>query len=154
MLHLSHQAVTHYFDNLQRHWSYWLLNHPLVFEDNGVYEVDECIIMRIRDRFQDTILSHLWLGGIIERETGKVKLYHLRDRSANSILPPIRNSVPAGAYIFSDDYACYSQLGRDNMYAHYSINRSSGEYQRDEILNHLETLNIHINTMEAVWRVV
>ncbi len=147
LLNISRKTVSIYFDNLRGEWLDNLIDQPITFEDNGEYEVDEVLIKHIwnprRRRHQV-----LWVGGIFERETGKLRLHILRDRSQTSLIPPILSHVPSGSWIYSDDWRSYKVLQRHG-YIHFTVNHSRREYSRPETLGGVN-VNVHINTLEGI----
>lgn len=151
LLKIRRATVTEYFDNFRGEWLDYLTSDPIVFQDNGEYEVDECLIKHI---WNPTAGEHqaLWIGGILERETGKVILYKLQSRSHQSLIPPILQHVPHGSVIYTDDWPSYrSLITHENI--HFSVNHSIGEYAREETLGD-EILSVHINGMEGLNREV
>jgi hypothetical protein len=149
LLNIRRATISEYYDNLRREWLDNLRHEPIQFEDNGEYEVDECLIKHVLDPSTGAHYS-LWIGGILERSTGLVKLYTIRDRSRASLLPPILNNIPHGSWIYSDDWVSYRTLGT-HPYVHFSVNHSKKEYSRWQSWG-VETVNVHINTLEGVNR--
>ena len=64
------------------------------------------ILKNVTDEGQGAVLPVLWIGGILERATGQVKLYCLPDRRAVSIIPPILETVPVGSIIAVMNWLC------------------------------------------------
>jgi len=151
LLKLRRATVSQYFDNFRGEWLDNLRDEPIVFTDNGEYEVDECLIKHI---WNPAAGEHqaLWIGGILERATGKVLLYPLQSRSRHSLVTPILRHVPHGSFVYSDDWPSYRSL-MQHEYTHLSVNHSNREYARLQTLGD-ETLNVHINGMEGLNREV
>ena len=143
---VSRSKVTNYFDNLRGLYQDELSTSPIVFDAHGEYEVDEVQIKRVKVRRH--LYKIQWVAGILERETGMVKLYMVEDRSTESLIPPILASIPVGNFIYTDEWRSYSELDR-RPFLHFSVNHSAGEYARDEQLFGL-TLHVHINSLEGI----
>jgi len=151
-LGLGRKAVTNFFDNCRGVWSDFLTWDPIRFAERGEFEVDECLIKRVRDTEHNAFMN-VWIAGILERATGKVLLYRVPDRSTQSLVPPILNAVPERAIILSDELKSYNALGT-HTYQHYTVNHSRGEYQRSEDLGEGNILSVHINTLEGIFSTV
>ena len=65
-----------------------------------------------------------------------------------TIRPTIENTVDKGTLIYTDEYDIYSRL-RTWDYQHKTVNRSAGEYARDEDGDGFH--EVHVNTMEGFW---
>jgi len=72
------------------------------------------------------------------------------DRSAETLTSNIERKIPAGALIFSDDWAGYKPLKRMG-YHHFSVTHSAGEYSRLVTIDRKEVC-VHINTIEGLHR--
>ena len=94
LLNMRIATVSQYYDNLRGEWYDNLVDEPISFESNDEYEVDECLLKHVwyseRNRHELK-----WIGGILERTTGKVVLYQVKNRSRASLLPPILQHIPA-----------------------------------------------------------
>lgn len=148
LLNISRPTITEYYDNLRGEYEDLLSTNPIQFFDNGEYEVDECLLQHVTNRFGQQ--RPQWIAGIVERATGKLLLYRVADRSRATLLPPILHSIPTGSFIYSDDWSAYRALD-NSEYSHFSVNHSAGEYARLEDFGGQE-LSVHINTMEGTFR--
>ena len=99
---LSRTTVTNYFDNIRGRWHDDLAANPIQLNDGGEYEIDECQLKHIQDA-QGNVLQNVWVAGILERATGQVMMYRVPNRNTQSLIPPIVQRVPTGAFIFSDE---------------------------------------------------
>lgn len=151
-LKVSNKAAVNFFDNCRGVWSDDLRDHPITFPDAGEFEVDECKIQRVHDQKLNVYFNQ-WVGGIYHRETRRVLLYRLPNRSAAVMIPPVLNHVPLHSFVYSDEHASYFQL-RDHNYEHYTVNHSAGEYERDEDVGGGEIIHVHINSMEGIFSLV
>jgi len=146
MFHISRGAVTDYFIACRRNYQAAILAKPIVFAAGGEYESDECLIEDVN--VGNNIRTDMWVQSIVERETGQIYLARVPDRSTTSLVPNITALVPAGNYIFTDDWASYRSLPQHG-YVHRTVNHSAGEYQRDEWIYGVRH-SIHNNTCEGV----
>lgn len=149
LLKIRRGTVTDFYDNMRGEYMDNLHDEPIQFSENGEYEVDECQIRHVilpKNRGY----TRVWIGGILERETGKVLLYKLTDRSRLNLERQISQHIPAGSFVYSDEWPSYRHLG-ELGYVHYSVNHSKLEYVRTEQLGPL-SLNVHINTLEGINR--
>ena len=152
VLRIGRKAVTNFFDNCRGIWSDFLSWDPVEFPECGEFEIDECLIHRVRDSEHNAFID-VWIAGILARFTGKVLLYRVPDRTTQSLVPPILAAVPEGSIIYSDELKSSNELDK-HTYEHYTVNHSRGEYQRTEQIGGGEVVNVHINTLEGVWTLV
>lgn len=60
-----------------------------------------------------------------------------------------------GSYVYTDEHATYNRLHANNSpYVHYTVNHSRGEYARLENQADGSQVNVHINTLEGIFRSV
>jgi transposase-like protein len=77
--------------------------------------------------------------GLLDRETGKVRVKHVANRKRGTLQQEVRANVEAGAEVFTDELASY--VGLDADYVH-------------QFVNHAEKYvdgNIHTNGIENFW---
>jgi transposase-like protein len=77
--------------------------------------------------------------GLLERDTGKVRLKHVPNVQHRTLQQEIREQVKPGSQIFTDDWIAYN--GLDSDYAH-------------KVINHAEAYvkgNVHTNGIENFW---
>ena len=91
------------------------------------------------------LLTGQWVFGISERESNKVVMFTVPDRSTATLLPIIQQFVLPGTRILSDEWAAYFIL-QTQGYDHGTVNHS--EYFVDPITQ------VHTNTVEGSWGVV
>jgi transposase len=151
LLHIRRPTVSQYYDNLRGEWLDYLKVHPITFEDGDEFEVDECLIKHVwAPRKRKHVVQ--WIGGILERSTGKVVLYKINDRSRKSLIPPMLEKIPLGSWIYSDEWKSYQAIEK-HPYVHLTVNHSKKEYSRHEEVGGRQ-VNIHINTLEGINRVI
>lgn len=77
--------------------------------------------------------------GLLDRETGKVRVKHVANRKRGTLQAEIRATVEKGVQIMSDDLASYT--GLDPEYVHQFVNHAE-QYVKG---------NVHTNGMENFW---
>jgi transposase-like protein len=146
LLDISRQTATNYFIECRRMYDAELNLTPISFTNGGEYEVDECIIKRVK--IMEGVYDVVWVQSILERVTGKVFLHRIPNRARPNMVPPIQLRVPANSVVFTDEHASYGNLRRFGYY-HASVNHTRGEYQRwGNVAGRRR--NIHINTCEGI----
>jgi len=106
LLNIRRGTITNYFDDCRAEWMNNLAADPIIFDDNGEYEVDECFLRHVREGRRRRY-HNIWIGGILERVSGKVLLYQAQDRSHLSLIPPIQDNIPPGSFVYSDEWSVY-----------------------------------------------
>jgi transposase-like protein len=77
--------------------------------------------------------------GLLERNTGKVRVHHVATRRKGELTNLVRKNVRKGSEVMTDELLSYD--GLDNEYAH-------------KVINHAESYvdgNVHTNRMENFW---
>jgi transposase-like protein len=77
--------------------------------------------------------------GLLDRETGKVRVKHVRNVQRETLQREVRDNVEPGSEVFTDEWIAYRGLDRE--YVH-------------NVINHAETYvngNIHTNGIENFW---
>lgn len=78
----------------------------------------------------------------IRDENAQVRATPVADTTAPTLKGFIKDNVPVGAYVTTDEHAAYRGLRADG-YKHYAVNHSAGEYVRN--------FCIHTNGIESFW---
>ncbi len=78
--------------------------------------------------------------GMVERETGKVRMFLVNSRNAKTINKLIKDNIEVGSTVYTDSWRGYSDLAKD--YNHEIIDHSKREYVRGDV---------HTNTIENIW---
>jgi hypothetical protein len=146
LLGVSRRSVTDYFIECRRMYSAELVTNPITFAHGGEYEVDECLIQRIK--IAQAAFVPVWVQSILERRTRRVFLHRIPSRSRPSMVPPVQLRVPANSIVYSDEHKSYGNL-RHLGYYHATVNHSRGEYQRWGVVGGAMR-NIHINGCEGI----
>lgn len=151
LVSVDKKSVVNFFDNCRGRWIDDINLNPIRFQDNGEYEVDECIIKNVYDPTHH-IVTDIWVQGMYERATGKLMLYRIQDRTFPSMCGPVWQHIPIGSFVYTDEHASYQRLHGDNShYMHFTVNHSRNEYARMETLSDGTQINVHINTMEGIF---
>jgi len=77
--------------------------------------------------------------GLLDRETGKVRVKHVANRRRGTLEKEVRTNVKVGSEVFTDELLSYTGLDQD--YVHKFVNHAE-EYVRG---------NIHTNGIENFW---
>ncbi len=144
-LKVNRETVSRVYYKVRAAFSAYLVTHPLTFTFGFEYEVDELFLKHVWYGPND--FRNIWVAGICERQTGKIKYYRTGGRSNNELVPPIVNSIPQGSFVYSDEWNGYNDLVNFNYYR-FSVNHSRKEYVRVEHLGNFD-VTVHINTIEG-----
>jgi transposase-like protein len=135
----------------------WFMNHRIrkamqsgSFEKmKGEVETDETFIGGLarnmhKDKKAEKIHGTGGAGkelvvGLLDRETGKVHVTHVKDRKRKTLQAHVREHVANGAELYTDELASYTGLDKD--YVHQFVNHAE-EYVRG---------NVHTNGIENFW---
>ena len=85
--------------------------------------------------------------GIKNRETGKVKAFHIQTSTYPDLAEKIIDNIEMGSLLITDEYKGYVMLR--NYYKHESINHSAKEYVRKD--SSREAIKITTNGVEGVF---
>lgn len=141
-------TVSKYFARIRNLISVNLVDDPLVFDEVGVYEADETFYEHLHVQ-QNVFVEQQWVAGFLERESGRVKIYTVANRSAQQIAIPLLNQIPPGSLVCTDSFPSYN--GLSPQFKHHSVNHSAEEYEREDNVEDFGPTSIHINTMENLW---
>jgi transposase-like protein len=78
--------------------------------------------------------------GLLDRETGKVRVTHIENRKRSTLQAHVREHVASGAELYTDELASYTGLDKD--YVHQFVNHAE-EYVRG---------NVHTNGIDISGR--
>ena len=119
------------------------------FGQTGPVEADETMIGGLarnmhKDKRAEKITGTGGAGtelvmGLLDRETGKVRVKHVANRKRGTLQEEVRANVASGAELFTDELSSYTGLDKD--YVHKFVNHAE-EYVRG---------NVHTNGIENFW---
>lgn len=89
---------------------------------NKIVEIDEAKFGK-RKYNRGKHVEGQWVFGGVERGTNKCFLIAVNNRSANTLIPIIKEFIQPGTTIYSDCWKAYDQLGQEN-YEHLTVNHS------------------------------
>ncbi len=109
----------------------------------GVIEVDEAFIGKGSKVYNWSSISTRKqpIIGLIERDTGMVRVFLVKDRKTETIRKLILDNVELGSTIYTDSWRGYNCLSE--YYTHESVDHSKREYVRGKV---------HTNSIENFWR--
>jgi len=121
----------------------------------GVVEADEAYIGGKWDSMSNKRRKKLEAGGfnrfnskqavfgMVERK-GRVRAYTVKNLSAKTLLPKLRDSIHADATVYTDSANLYTHINEFFLH-HASVNHGANEYVRG---------SVHTNNIEAFWAVL
>lgn len=77
--------------------------------------------------------------GLLDRETGKVRVKHIANRKRGTLQKEVRANVESGSEVFTDELASYTGLEKD--YVHQFVNHAEKYVEG----------NVHTNGIENFW---
>lgn len=112
--------------------------------EDMIVEIDEShLFKRKYNRGNILAFEHVWIFGILERETKKVVLKRVLNRNSETLYEIVRRHVRPGTVICADGWRGYSLIKKD--YTMYFVNHS---------VCFVDYINrfVHTNTIERLWR--
>ena len=88
-----------------------------------IVEIDESKFGR-RKYNRGRLVVGTWVFGILERDTGRMVMLSVADRSAATLLPLIQQYVLPGSIVYSDEWVAYNILAHTSQYTHHTVNHS------------------------------
>ena len=125
-----------------------LLAPTLVSVQTEVFEIDETLIDGVYSEGHGRVWKQ-WVIGILQRSDRRLYVQRVPDRTQPSLCPVVRDHVPAGSLICTDQHAGYNPLHED--YRRYTVNHSIKEFQRIDQLDDGTSLLVTINHLEDAW---
>lgn len=109
-----------------------------------IVEIDESKFGK-RKYNRGRLLTGQWVFGIVEKDTNKVVMFSVTDRSTATLLPIIQQYVLPGTTIHSDEWAAYFVLSTQG-YIHETVNHSE---------NFVDPVTgAHTQQIEGSWGIV
>ncbi|KYN50227.1 hypothetical protein ALC62_04155 [Cyphomyrmex costatus] len=109
---------------------------------NKIVEIDEVKFGRSKYN-RGRIISGQWLFGGIERDTSRIFVVSVRNRTAETLTSIIRHRILPGTTIYSDCWRAYSNL-KNYGYIHKTVNHKNNFLDPDT--------KVHTQNIERVWR--
>jgi len=109
----------------------------------GIVEIDEAFLGKGSKYYNWSSISTRKqpIIGMVERATGSVRIYLVKDRKSATIRKLVLANVEIGSTVFTDAWRGYNCL--TDYYTHESVDHSKREYVRGEV---------HTNNIESQWR--
>lgn len=109
---------------------------------SGTVEIDEAFIGKGSKVYNWSSISTRKqpIIGLVERETGKARLFLVEDRKLATIRKLVLDNVELGSTVYTDSWRGYNCLSE--YYIHEVIDHSRREYVRGDV---------HTNTIENLW---
>ncbi|XP_026825347.1 uncharacterized protein LOC113561918 [Ooceraea biroi] len=111
---------------------------------NTIVEIDEAKIGK-RKYNRGRIIDGKWIFGGIERNTRKIFLVPVRDRTKETLLQVIKQWIRPGTTVMSDCWKSYNCLNSED-FQHLTVNHSMNFVDPDT--------GAHTQSIERVWREV
>jgi AraC-like DNA-binding protein len=146
---MHRNTVSRYFSHFSNLITQHMQQHPVAFATFDIYEADEVCIKHVK-LSDGAYASQVWIVGVLQRSTGRLRMEIVADRSAPTLGAFIRMHVPAGSVVCTDGWLGHSDVGAD--YEHHSVNHSEDEYVRVDNSAAFGTVVVHTNTLEGYWK--
>jgi len=89
-----------------------------------IYEVDESIIVNVHDD-NDRHKFQQWIFGIHERDTGKIFLQRIFDRTGQTLVSLVERHIPYGSIVITDSLSSYNAL-KKQLFSFHSESYKKG----------------------------
>lgn len=142
---VSRHTICKWFAKFRKICVRYLADNPVMMEGmvfaNQVVEIDESIFGKRRKYNKGRKHRQEWVFGLIQKETRKIVLRIVHNRTKATLIPIINEFVQSGATIYHDDWASYRKLDMYG-YKHGIVNHSKEFKSKDGVCT---------NTIEGVW---
>ncbi|XP_048246146.1 uncharacterized protein LOC125377279 [Haliotis rufescens] len=145
MLSVCENTVYSWYNLYRDLMSRSLLDDPVVLGGVGhVVEMDESKWGRKRKYNMGSSqgIRNFWIFGLIDRQSKKVLLFNVHDRTTDTLLPIIIAHVEVGTQIITDEFKSYICLQKAG-YAHDTVKHKDGYVN--------PKTGAHTNSIEGFW---
>ena len=127
-----------------------VLEKPMILK--GIVEIDESLFGRKckHNRGNPSSGSRVWIFGMVERQTNRMIIYPVEDRTRATLIPIIKKHVAPGTKIYSDAWGAYNTLN-DEGYEHFVVCHKYTFSQEYENKLTKEREKVHTNMAEGCW---
>lgn len=142
-LDLTSKTVVNWFSYCRSVCLDWCADNSEMLGGEGrTVEIDEAKIGK-RKYNRGRWLDGYWIFGGIERESKKIFIVQVKDRTADELCSVIRNWILPGTTIISDMWRSYRDLSNQG-FEHLTVNHSINFVDPDT--------GAHTNSIERIWR--
>jgi len=116
----------------------------------GIVEIDESLFGRkIKYHRGAKKNKQIWIFGLVERETNRLLLFPVEDRSEATLVPIIKKYVEEGATIYSDGWAAYSKLSQHGFNHFVVVHKETFKATFKNADGSIR--EVHTNQIEGAW---
>lgn len=116
----------------------------------SIYEIDETLVKRAWHDYGSNTTYLQWILGILNRNTGRVIVRLVKDRTASTLEHNIKKYVPKGSIICTDELSSYNNLYQLG-YQHFKNNHKLRDYSHEDYTETKEKIVVTINHLESYW---
>ena len=123
---------------------------PTKFE--GEIEIDESLFGRRCKHHRGAPKgAKIWIVGLIEKSSNRIKLIPVHKRNAETMIPIIKDNVSGGSCIFIDCWRAYNSLNQEG-FKHYTVNHKKAFKSTYKEESTGELITVHTNRIEGAWK--
>jgi len=118
----------------------------------GEVEIDESLFGR-RTKYHrgDPRGLKVWIFGLVERHTNRLKVFPVDRRDAATVIPIIQQNVAPGCTVITDGWAAYAGLGALG-YTHYVVEHKKAFTCQCRDQSTGQVITVHTNRIEGAWK--
>ena len=126
--------------------------HTKLMKLSGTIEIDESLFGRKvkAHRGNPNHGLKVWIVGLIERDTNKIILYPVENRTSETLSRIIRRHVEPRSRVFTDGWRGYGFL-TDAGYEHFVVNHTTTFQQTYRNTTTGEVIQCNTNRIEGAW---
>lgn len=119
---------------------------------SGIVEIDESLFgKKVKYHKGNPSGMKIWIFGLLERSTNRIKLFPVDDRKKETLLKLIMNNVEMGSTIYSDGWSAYKTLTTMG-FKHYIVEHKYCFKRIYRSQENGDTIAVHTNTIEGAWK--